>query len=386
MNQYTIRDVKNYLKKKDVSLKREYLLAYTVFFNVMNEVSNGKLTMDEIIDAYDFLGDVVTNKRPDVCLVEKKDRIRVPYRLFEELPYTQGKLTHEEKINLSFCIYYANCVRIYDEKTDEIYLGFQDIDSVEKLFAAKEKDMQFCPERYDIEDKLYFLIEPFGYSPDNPICTTSVHAEYVYLNQLRDAYNCCIPYERIGSISGKDGQILDKFVLYILGAFCTEIKKVELYIDGYSNFISDQAPEGLFMSAQWENMQDEWNKLKIHENMQCFGLDVMMKEKMRYGIIDEVYYNYAFSVVSMDYTHPGEYMVLHTNWRTARSQPLNPASVLMYLQRLQMIPDIYNQSFYLIDIGIEKKDGELKVAGEFEPGVVYHYYASKPQIFYSPEI
>lgn len=239
----SVEQMKNELsaifKKYDLTLNDNYLNLNAQMFEVIRQLTHDKLSTSEMFNAYDFLSDVILQKKPQVAVcVLKNDRIKIQYRLMEEIKETRGKLTRDEKIDFAFCVFYSTCINIFDEETNNIREGIYDITSVEKVLLLKKEAMKSNPERFDIvDDTPYNDMGPFAYSQDNPVLATSVAAGYKYLDALRSLDGSPVPYKRLGSVTSDDGNIFDKYAL-------TASESVIIYINPYANINSTLPPAG----------------------------------------------------------------------------------------------------------------------------------------------
>ncbi|MBQ6737184.1 MAG: sel1 repeat family protein [Synergistaceae bacterium] len=87
----------------------------------------------------------------------------------------------------------------------------------------------------------------FATTIENPVLAKSIADSYYYLNSLRTQNNGNVHYERIGSMSGKNGEIIDGYHLYfeVDGEECS----LTIYINPYAKINSTEAPKGLKLST-----------------------------------------------------------------------------------------------------------------------------------------
>lgn len=81
-----------------------------------------------------------------------------------------------------------------------------------------------------------------GTSIENPIKAVSIADEYNYLNNLRIAEGKPVKYERIGSMRGKNGGIIDGYKLFL-----DNQNTMKIYIDSYATENSTEAHEGFVL-------------------------------------------------------------------------------------------------------------------------------------------
>ena len=163
-------EVKNIFEEKGVDLTENDIKLYANAFEIIAHYVNHKLTTREIMEVYDFLSDVILNRRPDIKIhVEKKDRIKVQVALMNKIPFIGNKLDLEEKIMLAFCIYLGECIRVYDEETNEEKNGVVLFKSVESIGLEFEQCKSINPSLFEIvtDNALNENREDFGCVYDN---------------------------------------------------------------------------------------------------------------------------------------------------------------------------------------------------------------------------
>lgn len=246
LNTQRFETLKIIFKNYNIDLSLNDVAIYSNVFEIISQFVHNKLSNEEIFAVYDLLSDVVKNDRPDIVAhVSKEDRIRVQVRLMEELPETKGKLDLEEKIALAFCIYTGECIQIYDEDRDMMCNGIVLFDSFEHIKSEFEFERQQFPSVFKIEKTIIFD-STYGYSKENPVNVTSIDAAYYYLSKLR--YNALpVTYERIGSFSNLDNNIIDGYNIFAekKGLFKNKKMKIAtIYINSYCNTMPKVAPKG----------------------------------------------------------------------------------------------------------------------------------------------
>lgn len=224
-------------KSRGIELPDKDVVLYADAFEIIASLINSKLSDEEMVRVVDFLGDVITGKAPHVVAhVPKSERMNVQYPLMEKMTATRGKLTATEKELLAFCVYWMNCVQVYDEERAITVSGLVDFTSIEKILSLYEYEKKQRPAFFSgaspspVANK-----ETYGLSLENPVRVTSISDAYAYLNMLR-YNNQPVPYVRIGSFSGKDGHLVDKYVLTITQRKFLSKKQVQvdIFIDTYA--------------------------------------------------------------------------------------------------------------------------------------------------------
>lgn len=225
-----------WLENHGVDLTADNYSWYGPYCEVVSRYVNGKLSIGDILSATDKLNDLLTKGLPGFCEVPlaKKDRIQGQIRAMEFIPETKGMLTRDEKEAFAFCVYYYTCTRIYDERTQMATMPMHHFESFEKI-DAEYHDMK---DPSGVHADMFVAAETlkegrFGYSSGNPICVVSVPEEYAYIKALRRADRVPRSFNRIGSVEGTNGHILDKWEVAYGG------KKGFLYFDAYAESNSD---------------------------------------------------------------------------------------------------------------------------------------------------
>ena len=244
-----------------IDLPKEILDRRLEFLSVVDELIEHKLTVSEANKLFIILAGLLLGKYPKIAAVVKKnDRIRLPYVAIEQLPATKGRLTSQEKLFFAFCTFYAVCIEVYDEKTHKTHKGIWDIDSPSHVIRLLDWEIENHPERFDFlsSEKRKILVSEginFGVSIDNPVKAVTIADGYNYLNQLRTNEGNPVKYERLGSMRGKHGGIIDGYMLYYEEAGTKH--SIKIYIDPYAVENSDKAPEGLtFINSEKRLLND----------------------------------------------------------------------------------------------------------------------------------
>lgn len=227
------------------NLSPDEVILYANFAEIVDIFTNHKLDTRTIFEVYDFLSDVIHNKKPNIRFVPKEDRIRAQVGLMDTMPQT-AKLNIEERTLFAFCVYWSECIDTFDEETNEVYSGLVDFTSVEKIRALYEETKAMKPvlfedcniEQVEVEGKGY------GYSLKKPIKATSIDKSYDFLNRLA-VKGATVTYTRVGSCSGKRNRIVDLYEITVTTNTPSGRKKqiYKLYIDPYSIINSKKAPK-----------------------------------------------------------------------------------------------------------------------------------------------
>ena len=226
---------------------------YANMFSVFFDITDGKLSFDEMFNTYDFITDVIDGSRPDI-MIEMNDKYRDTYRLLRRYTTTKN-LDEETRKKVAFLIYQAKCIMIMDEETMQPTWNMGLFEKGTKNFIEKyEYEIKEFPDKFEIKDSLSDPSkDDFGYTAENPIEVISVGAEYDYLRILLTEDGNEISYQRIGSDSNGD-TIIDIYDIYskkLIG----KKKIATLYISGYGFENTMVAPKGFrFMT------EEEYNK------------------------------------------------------------------------------------------------------------------------------
>lgn len=247
INQSRYESVKAIFKNKGISCSEKYLILNANLFEVISYFTNGKLSDLELMEAFDVLDDLIMGRLPKYALgFPNEERLRIQFRMMEELPQTAGKLSDEEKIAFAFCVFHASCIQVYDEERDMIVNGIVDFDSIEHIKLLMEEEKSRRPEFFiPVLHKKEQTSGEFGYSKMNPICATSIPAAYSFLNRLRYS-NGVVIYQRIGACRGIEGHLVDEYsvVVKTRSDLFPKTENIIIYIDAYSQENSKEAPRG----------------------------------------------------------------------------------------------------------------------------------------------
>ena len=125
-------------KENSIQLGERDIFLYGNAFEIISSLIHGKLTTREIFEAFDFLSDLILNKKHQYGFIRRDDRIKAQIQIMEEIPQIAGKLTPEEKEALAFCVYHATCVRVFNEDTNKVVTGLTDFTSLEHILQCYE--------------------------------------------------------------------------------------------------------------------------------------------------------------------------------------------------------------------------------------------------------
>lgn len=218
----------------------------------LNRLTHYKLTVEKLNDSLIFLMNLMHGNQPGLAFqILPGDKTRILFAMLDKILPTKGKLTKEEKLLYAYCVIVA---------CSNIDVGEQEKMSGIRLLINWSDDMTVKNFMFDFKmfPKYYAFLNqseqnnsyPFGITRENPIKAVSINAGYKYLQQLRTRNNEPVMFERCGSVDGINGNIIDSYVLsYNEDGFT---KTLDVYIDPYSNDNSNEAPDGLILSAEAE--------------------------------------------------------------------------------------------------------------------------------------
>ena len=256
MDNRFIKEFKNCTQNEGfVDLPEEIIERRLEFLFVVDELIHHKLTVAELNKTYIILAGLLLGKYPKIAaVVDKRDRIRLPFAALQQLPATKDKLNSQEKLLFAFCAFYSVCVEVFDEKTGQIRKGIYDIDSPQHAIQLLEWERKSHPEKFAFlsfrkqktsSGKSIVENSDFGVNIDNPIKAISIANGYVYLNRMRMDDGMPIKYDRLGSVSGKKGNIIDSYVIHFEKNGTKQ--SVKIYIDPYATENSSEAPKGVLL-------------------------------------------------------------------------------------------------------------------------------------------
>ena len=236
----------------DMNLPDELLESRPALLEKLNRLTNYKLTVEELNDSLIFLMNLMYGNQPRLAFqILPDDKIRMPFAMLDKILPTKGKLTKEEKLVYAYCVNVA-CSSINvgaKEKMSGVHFLINRPDNL--ILEDLRFNLKMFPKYYAFLNQ-YEQNDPgsFGITRENPIRAVSINAAYKYLQQLRTRSNEPVMFERLGSLSGINGNIIDGYTLSYNEDGLT--KTLDVYIDPYSNDNSNEAPRGLILCGNSE--------------------------------------------------------------------------------------------------------------------------------------
>jgi len=246
LNEERTRQIRQIIMSHGYSMSETDYIWNGNLFEIISQLTDNKLSNEEMTDAADILSDLILGRRPDLIVhVAKEDRIRAQMRIMEILPATRGKLTTAEKERFAFCIYLEFCTREVDEEKGQSYSGIVEFISADHILKEFHEDKAMFPERYAAAET-FTEEEPFGYSMNHPICSVTVGSSYQYLNRLLYLNGRIASHERKGSTRNSMHQIIDLYLIDVEENNCNSAsrKTITLYVYADAMEESATAPEG----------------------------------------------------------------------------------------------------------------------------------------------
>ena len=130
---------------------------YANCLKVMCELANNKISFEDMFFVYYFFDDVAAGKRPDIMIMT--DEYFDIYKLTKRYSTTK-ELTDSERKILAFALYYAICIKGFDEEKKEGRL-VNPPDNLTfdkaKQILSKEEYLEFCHffAKYKQREELY---------------------------------------------------------------------------------------------------------------------------------------------------------------------------------------------------------------------------------------
>ena len=148
----SFEDMKSYCVDCGYDLTDSDITLNVTALNIVSTLIHDKLIARDLIEAYDFLSDVIQEKKPAYAIyVPKQDRLRVQKRVMEKIPQTAGKLTPDEKEMLAFFVYYVTFVVVRDDdgETHSGIVDYTSVENVKRLYNEMKarNPVLFAPER-----------------------------------------------------------------------------------------------------------------------------------------------------------------------------------------------------------------------------------------------
>lgn len=244
LNESRFQDVKRYyMAKGDVHLSDDDMKWISNFVEIVMEMTHHRIGYKDILEVNDHLDDVLRGRRPEIAIaVEKKDSGRLLMGLMNEIRATY-RLSKNEKRWFAYCIIIRYYLRIIDDETGKLLTGLVLFESVDKVkFEYNYERGSYFFETVDNFPK-YDTEQQFGYSPNNPITTVTVRDSYIYLKSLR-IEDGTASINRIASVTGTFGEMLDKYEVTITNSQKYEDGKYYFYVNAYGLENSTQSPVG----------------------------------------------------------------------------------------------------------------------------------------------
>ena len=211
--------------------------------NMYETIARGisyKMSFKEIALVFDPLNELLKGNIPRFAAIINRDqRIKVQIRYMNENGLCPN-LTDEEKKFFAFCVYLMTCTnRIVDET---VLYGITEFTSYEKIIDLYKEHKKTFPEFYDLDDNRDSTGD-FGYTPENPIKTTSINFAYMLLNNLLYKGERISMESRASVSANNSDHIIDMYNLVTTGG-----SHVTIYIDSYCSENSQVLPEGFSLS------------------------------------------------------------------------------------------------------------------------------------------
>ncbi len=232
---------------KKINLKYDYGLTdrdcecYSNIFNVLYEISDKQLDFYQIFDVYDFFTDVLAGKKPEIDLFTNEEAFKGFYRLSKRYSTTKN-LTEKQRIYFCFALYWSTCSVLNTD--NELVLNFECFENgTNSIIEEYDFQLKNNPEKFEIKTYSNPELSNYGLSPDNPIEVTAVSVAYQYLDDIETDEGKEIVYNRIGTVDGPDGIIVDEYVIFEKD----DQKKGNIgfiYITAFGSYNSLHTPKG----------------------------------------------------------------------------------------------------------------------------------------------
>lgn len=243
-----IEEFKQFMKTKNAEhgfgLTEHECECYAYMHSVLDEIAGHRLSMQQLFDTYDFFTDTLEGKHPQIMLIDIKDAYKGFYRLSKLYPAT-GDLSEEERRLFCFAIYWAYCIKTYDEETDRVIWSLGDFKKGKDFIVKMYKyEREHSPQKFTVRSLSDPTRDDYGYSRQNPIEVLSVALEYQYLNAIETSDGKEITRgKKVVSYKGEGGTLIDGFEIYVQG-FLKKKKIATLYLCAYGAENSRTAPKG----------------------------------------------------------------------------------------------------------------------------------------------
>ena len=243
LNKEYASQMKQLRDENNIELSDHECECYSNMFHVLNDVAGNQFTFEQLFDTYDFFTDVLDGKRPNVDLFTHEDAFKGFYRLSKRYSTTKN-LKDRERLLFCFVIYWASCIMIMDEETQEPTWNMGCFERGTKTIVEEyDYEAEQFPDKFIIKSYSDPTKEDYGYTPENPIELTAVAVQYQYLNGIETDDGKKITYKRIGSLEGEDDIFIDQYEIYVKGLL-TNKKIATLYLTGDGSYNSISTPKG----------------------------------------------------------------------------------------------------------------------------------------------
>ncbi|MGI6212271.1 MAG: hypothetical protein ACOYJJ_06800 [Anaerovoracaceae bacterium] len=143
-----VNEMRDLLNKYDIDHYEEEVPDFMKMLSVVDELTNGKLTLEERVAAFSEMKDIV---RDDDNYVNSHDKIKGMYHHFDDFGPTAGKLDYKEKLFFAFSVYACcNIISEYDEKKHK-FTGLAEFDSAETIKCDMEEYWGMEPYMFKVD-------------------------------------------------------------------------------------------------------------------------------------------------------------------------------------------------------------------------------------------
>lgn len=136
------------LDKFQVPYYDDEVVDYIRMFDVIDELTEGKLELSQQVSAFASLKDVVAD---DDNYVTSHDKIKGQYDLLEELPATKGRLEYKDKLFFAFCVYAALSLISENDDKKHHYFGIAEFESAEYIKCKMEEYWGMDPYMFKVK-------------------------------------------------------------------------------------------------------------------------------------------------------------------------------------------------------------------------------------------
>ena len=276
LNPYRLSDIKRLLIEKGVNLEEKDYLLYGNMFEILAELTHHKLDNQTMVDAFDELSDLVLNKKLSfAAFILKGQEYKTQIRYMNEMGLLQ-ELSDEEKEAFAFCVWQANRVFTTNEN-GEMVTCLSDFDTYEHIKLLYDEDREMKKDAYPTNEKKNTTISnaqaEFGFSADNPICTTSIREAYTLIDGIF-YQNEHVKISARSSVKNSNGNIIDQYKLETPSG-----QNVTIYIDSYAYENSKILPAGFSYEMNITNKESKENVLPESKIQNTSDQDKNMEEE-----------------------------------------------------------------------------------------------------------